>query len=60
MIFYHENLKKQIWIVFLNMHKVGVIKKTDKGFVYFPNKAKTGGEPFATLEECKHSLGDAE
>jgi len=56
MITYHENLKKQIWIVFLDKHKAGVIKKTSEGFQYFPNKAKTGGDIFPTLEECQASL----
>lgn len=47
--------------VFLNKKKVGIIKRVNSGWQYFPKGSKVGGEIFKYLVDCERSvIGDGE
>lgn len=42
--------------VFLDKARVGTIRRTTAGWVYYPKGSKTGGEPNHSLDAVKRSL----
>lgn len=50
-MYYRDNVE-----VYLDTKHVGVIKKEEGGYRYYPDKSKRGGELFATLQGVKNSL----
>ena len=43
-------------IVFLELKRVGMIRRVMNGWQYFPKNSKNGSEIFKTILECKYSL----
>lgn len=43
-------------IVYLDKKHVGVIKKVEKGWCYFPKGQKVGGKVFTFISDCERSL----
>jgi hypothetical protein len=42
--------------VYCEGRRIGTIKRTHRGWEYFPKSKRSGGKPFPTLSECIHDV----